>query len=250
MHKRKALIISIVLALFAAVLLQAYLTSLEKKYRMGARPIDVLIARGYITERTLLTEHLVTSKKIPAEHVAPKALTNVNQLWDKDGLYIYSTVVPLEQGEQITTTKLITPGRVSGISVIVPDGKRAITIPIDAVTGVAELIMPGNRVDVLVTLEAEPGDPSKTVTLFQNVTVLAVRDSIMGEPKKNEVDLEQMEMGVMPEEVAPTVTLALSPGEAQILAHALGSGVIRLTARSLADNMISSLTPSTRGSLR
>ncbi|MBT9169054.1 MAG: hypothetical protein DDT19_02406 [Syntrophomonadaceae bacterium] len=134
---------------------------------------------------------------------------------------------------------------------VVPDGKRALTIPVDAVTGVADLIRPGNKVDVLVTLEAEYGAPAKTVTLFQNVLVLAVRDQIIGAQKlPDDFAAAQAEMGAMPAEVTPTVTLSLTPGEAQSLSHALGAGVVRLSVRGLDDNATAAITPSMRSSLR
>jgi len=253
MQKRKAFIVSVVLAVIAAILAQAYLISLEKKYRTGAKPIEVLIAKGYIPERTLLTEHMVTTKKIPAEHVAPKALTQVQQLWNQEGVYLYSTVVPIESGEQIVTTKLIAPGRESGVAMVVPEGKRAITVPVDAVTGVADLIRPGHKVDVLVTLEAEQGETSRTATILQNVQVLAVKDLIIGAgtaPSQGNAAPQAADMGALPEEVAPTVTLALTPQEAQVLAHAMASGTVRLTVRGLNDSAVVSVSPTTRSALR
>lgn len=254
MQKRKALVVSIILAVLAAVLLQAYLVTLEKKYRAGAKPIKVLVAKGYIAERTLLTEQMVTVEDIPARYVAPKALNSPNQLWNQDGQYIYSTVVPIEQGEQITTTKMVSPGQESGVAMVVPDGKRAITVPVDAVTGVADLIRPGHKVDVLVSLEAEPGESARTVTLLQNVLVIAVKSQIIGAAKPQDIAAAggqgAAEMTVVPEEVTPTVTLALSPAESQLLTHALVSGQVRLTVRGLNDTALVNLLPTTRSSLR
>ncbi len=252
MQKRKAFIVSIVLAVIAGILAQAYLISLEKKYRAGAKPIEVLIAKGYIPERTLITEYMVTTKKIPAEHVAPKALNQVQQLWNQEGVYLYSTVVPIEPGEQIVTTKLISPGREAGVAMVVPEGKRAMSIPVDAVTGVADLIRPGHKVDVLATLEAEQGEQSRTATILQNVQVLAVKDLIIGAGTAPSQAAAQSaaEMGALPEEVAPTVTLALTPQEAQILAHAMASGNVRLTVRGLNDNTVVPIAPTTRAGLR
>ena len=143
--------------------------------------------------------------------------------------------------EPITKTTLVEK-KVNYLAASLEDGKRAITFKISASTAVGGFVAPGDRVDVLLTYRAGfrwQGASSPAVdrviaenlrsrvveTILQNVKVLAVDQSIT----RNE---EKVKVG-------KTVTVELTPREAEILTLATALGSLDLVLRPLGDDKIS-----------
>ncbi len=104
-------------------------------------------------------------------------------------------------------------------------GHRAITVAVNEVTGVAGFILPTSHVDVVLTTLL-PSHPDGTITkiILQNVPVLAtgqITGNTEGKPM-----------------VAPTVTLDLSPDDAEILVHASHNGNLQLLLRNTTDSTL------------
>src|SRR3954451_18929531 len=99
--------------------------------------------------------------------------------------------IPLVKDETLQAAKLSPKGAGRGLAALVPTGMRAFTIQTPNVaSGVAGFILPGNRVDVLLTMTAGDGDESgggSTTTLLQRVEILAV-DQRIDAPADNKVD--------------------------------------------------------------
>ena len=114
---------------------------------------------------------------------------------------------------------------------------RAITIPVDQVTGVAGLIKPKDRVDVLATLVGHAASPTggtsvmETLTVLENITVLAI-DSRTAEHVSIPARYRRDGRGGY-----ASVTLSVTTAEARILtlAQALSQGMLTLTLRNPAD---------------
>ncbi|MEW6556196.1 MAG: Flp pilus assembly protein CpaB [Elusimicrobiota bacterium] len=246
MKSKRIILIAVILGLFAVILSFGLIRSLEQKYRYGAQMTEVLVARGYIAEGTLLKDYMVDTIKVPAAYKMPKALESVSQLVNEDGMNIYATAVPIEQGEQVVTTKLLTPGKDTGLAIVIPEGKRAVSVSVDVASGVAELIKPGNYVDVLCTLDEQ----EKAVTVLQNVLVLAYKQNIIGAAStrtQTSVGFTGGDISTPTEDVLPTVTLAVTPFEAQALVLAAEKGVLRLALRGLNDHTVVNLGATTVG---
>ncbi|MBA3052159.1 MAG: Flp pilus assembly protein CpaB [Candidatus Omnitrophica bacterium] len=240
MQNRKVILIAAVFGLMAVLLVQTFLSSVEKKYKVGSEPVNVLVAKGYISEGTLITEDMVDIKRIPRNFVQPGAVTSVKQLMNEQGMYVNATLVPILEGEQVTSTKLVQPGKETGMSIVIPEGYRAVSVAVNDITGVARLIKPGDRVDVIGTSEftVKHRPIVRSFTAFQNVLVLAYNQNIMGTviaPEKK----EGQGMGEMPQEdqqeKIPTVTLALTPDQAQKITHLAKIGEIQLSLRPIGE---------------
>jgi pilus assembly protein CpaB len=132
----------------------------------------------------------------------------------------------LVQGEPITARKLVAAGDGSFMAALLEPGMRAVATEIEAETAAGGFILPGDRVDVIVTFETDTvGGGSRTRmsrTILQNVRVLAIDQS----PSRDEDDQAQ---------IGSTATLELSPYQAELLALAQGMGVLTLALRSLSD---------------
>lgn len=241
MKNRKIILIAAVFGIIAVLLIQTFLSSVENKYKTGAEPVNVLVSKGYISEGTLVTEYMVDIKRIPRNFLAPGAITSVSQLMNEQGTFINATVVPILEGEQITSTKLVQPGKTTGMSIIIPEGYRAVSIEITDVSGVARLIKPGDRVDIIGTCDfvVKHRTTKQTFTALQNVLVLAYEQNIMGtmvvpEKQRREGE-EEMTADEGAEDKIPTVTLALSPADAQKVTHLARVGEIKLALRPIGE---------------
>jgi pilus assembly protein CpaB len=133
-------------------------------------------------------------------------------------------VMPVIQNEPILPMKLAGKDAGSGLPVVIPEGKRAVSVRVNEVIGVAGYVLPGTKVDVLAT--ASPTDKREDMTtklVLSNVQVLAAGTKI-------EQDGEQgkpMSVNV--------VTLLVTPEESEKLTRGATEGKIQLALRNPLD---------------
>lgn len=136
---------------------------------------------------------------------------------------------PITLGEPITKQKLVKAGDGGVLAAILPTGMRAISTRIKEETSAGRLILPNDRVDVILTrrlrANATSQDEFVSDTLFHNIRVLAIGQQIESKEGKKAA-----------EGSANTATLELTPRQAEILAQANSMGEISLSLRSIADN--------------
>jgi pilus assembly protein CpaB len=132
-------------------------------------------------------------------------------------------MVPLSTNEPVLQSKISATTSVEGVSSTIPAGYRAMSVQITDVSGVAGLIQPGSKVDVLFT---RPGSMAEatTSTILQDVRVLSTGRTIQAgqtvDPKAPK---------------SPVVTLVLLPAQAQKLELAKNQGKISLSLRNPLD---------------
>jgi pilus assembly protein CpaB len=149
----------------------------------------------------------------------------------------------LARGELLLAGRLTEPGVGRGLPPLIPKGMRAVSIQTPNVSsGVTGFVMPGNKVDVVLTMHGtgheDPSGGGRTITLLQNVTVLAVDQNIEA-PSENMMDLKQMR----------TVTLVVTPQQAQELDLGQNKGILRLTLRNPLDDALTEVSQITVSSL-
>ncbi len=129
--------------------------------------------------------------------------------------------------EPILDGRLAQRGSGVGLAPIIPVGMRAVTVRVNDVVGVAGFVLPGMRVDMLITGNPPgKGERSKvTKTVLQNLTVLSAGKTIQTDQTGKPVD-------------APNVTLLVSPGQAETLTLAGNEGHIQLVLRNGGDQNI------------
>jgi len=128
------------------------------------------------------------------------------------------------RGEPIVEAKLVPANRAAGLlSLRVPEGLRAFSVKVNEVVGVGGFVVPDSRVDVIVTTAASPERQQDQVAklFLQNVLVLAAGQSIEQRDNKPVT--------------VNTVTLAVTPEEAERLALASNDGKIQLVLRNFSD---------------
>lgn len=149
----------------------------------------------------------------PSDTLPKGAFATIDALM-ADGARIALTAV--EENEPILKTKITGPGQRATLSAIIDQGKRAVTVRVNDVNGVAGFVLPGDRVDVLMTRAAGRGDGIATVIL-QGVRVLAVDQ--MADERADEPD------------VAKAVTIEVDTVAAQKIALAANIGELSLVLR-------------------
>jgi pilus assembly protein CpaB len=136
-------------------------------------------------------------------------------------------ITPIKASEPIFESRLapsdITKG---GVAAVISKNKRAMTVKVDKVKGVSGFIHPGNRVDVVATFRTSFSSTPVTMTVLENIPVLAtgtdteIRDIKGKQEKPAEVDV---------------ITLEVSPEEAEVLALASTEGKLQLSLRNFSD---------------
>jgi pilus assembly protein CpaB len=125
---------------------------------------------------------------------------------------------PIAAGEPILASKVSGFGERASLSSVVSAGSRAFAIKVDAATGVSGFVMPGDRVDVLMTRAAEGRDDMVSDVILRDIVVRAV-DQISDEDRSKP-------------QVARTVTVEVTPEGAQKLALAQQVGRLTLALRN------------------
>jgi pilus assembly protein CpaB len=133
----------------------------------------------------------------------------------------------LQRGEPLMEGKLAPPGTQGGLSAVVAEGKRAMTVRVNDVVGVAGFALPGNFVDVLVNTQedgprpAGMRDASISKIVLERILVLAIAQEAGRDETKPKV--------------VNAVTLELSPSQAEQLDLARSVGTLSLVLRNQAD---------------
>jgi pilus assembly protein CpaB len=189
----------------------------EKVIQVKAEAIPVVVAAANLPWGTKLMPEMIKTtpylkESIPMGHFPTVADLNGRVL-----------LTPLKLNDPITEHKLAPISvETGGVAAVIKAGKRAIAVKGDKVIGISGFINPGNRVDVLVTVEDPEKKEEKTKTILENIPVLAtgtqIQENEKGEPAPVDV-----------------YTLEVTPEEAEKLALAASEGKLQMALRSTTD---------------
>lgn len=158
--------------------------------------------------------------KVPDPQFPKGGFSKVEEVIDRPVISNILLDEPLMEG------RLASRGIGVGIAPVIPVGMRAMTVRVNDVVGVGGFVMPGMRVDVLVT-GRPPGGESVTTTrtVLQNILVLTAGTTTQPDARGQAIN-------------APNVTLLVTPDQAEILTLASNEGRIQLVLRSGSDQSI------------
>lgn len=235
MKNRLILILAVVIGLVAAGGIYLFLSDMKKTYQDQGDFVQVPVARQRIPAKTQITSQMFELKEIPAKYINERAVVDPKEV---QGKIARSEILP---GEQVLQDKLAKDKDASaGLSFLLPPGKRAVTIAVNEVSGLAGLVKPGDRVDVMGTfdLQGAVGQEKSSITslLIQNADVLSIDQST--NPAGNSQDTQKATP-------ARTLTLSVTPEQAQPLILCSEKGSIQLLLRPATDQEIMAL-PSIR----
>jgi pilus assembly protein CpaB len=198
-------------------------------YQMTARSKSTTKAEGDMKDIVLAARPLglgITVKpadvkigKVPAATFPKGAFSKPEEVVDRP---VTSSILV---DEPIFEGRLALRGSGSGLAPIIPVGMRAVSVRVNDVVGVAGFVLPGMRVDVLVTGRPPDATGTITATCLQNILVLSAGQTVQADARGQAIQ-------------APTVTLLVSPEQAETLTLASSEGRIQLVLRNGSDQTI------------
>ena len=199
---------------------------------IGMGMAAVAMAAVWLNSReSLLTTHVVVAKEDvqigtrlqpgmlqvvdwPSASPLKNPLTSIEQATDR------VVNMPLVKGEPISMSKLAAKGETGGLSAVLREGRRAVTVKVNEIVGVAGFALPGNYVDVMVnTPDSSNNLVSKIV--IERIQVLAVAQDVANLESKPKV--------------VNAVTLEVTPAQAEKIDLARSVGSLSLVLRSQVD---------------
>jgi len=224
---KKKVIIAAVAALLAVMLLFVYIQNMKKKLLDEViskyRKMEVLVANCDIREGEKLKNFQVDKKNIP-ENFLPEKRDII--LKRKDEVIDKEAIIAIYKGEIITTNKFLDEsGGADRLAKLVLPGKRAVTIPVDALSNFNGMLQPGDSVDIVVTTGQRGG--IKTFLFLQYIEVIATGQYLKSEHEKVGKGIGEYS----------TVTFCLNVEDAQKLIFLENAGVdLRFIMRSHSDD--------------
>lgn len=209
--KVRPVIFATVLALLATGLLVIYINSVKASLIEGGEKKPVIIAVTDIpagtTGEEIINRNLVKQELIPQQYLAKDALDKTSDL-SRSVL-----LVPVSSGQPLTRN-VFRPVSSSDLAYQLKPGYVALTVALNDADSVNGKVKPGDKVMILVTLDAGASGKDLSRVLLKNVTVLAVSDVAKS--------------GLSSATSKQAITLSVQPAEAEKIALAERKGVLKL----------------------
>jgi pilus assembly protein CpaB len=180
---------------------------------------DVVVAARPLSVGVMVKPADVKIAKMPADAFPKGGFAKVEDVLDRPVVSNILLDEPLLEG------RLAIKGSGLGLAPTIPVGMRAVSVRVNDVAGVAGFVLPGMRVDVLVTGRPPTGDGDMTTTVLQNMLVLSAGQTIQADGRGQPIS-------------APTVTLLASPDQSETLILAGNDGRVQLVLRNSSDQTI------------
>jgi pilus assembly protein CpaB len=229
------LVIAVALAGLTAFLTFNYANSADERAFKDAELVSVLlvkkdIPKGLPGERAL-DEGYVSRESIPRKFFPAKAITNAQSLRGQVALGALSPGVPVVEGSFVEP-RLAQESFAQRLQ----KGMEAVTLAMSDVQGVARLVVPGDHVNMMVTLDEATGGPGaagggkQTQFVLQNIEVLAVGNTTTIQPgEQAAVEAQAIQAGQAKTVDSGLMTFAVPALDAERVVHANEIGTIHLT---------------------
>lgn len=216
-------VVALVLAGLAVVGVRGWMDAERASIAQAALEPDtspknyVVVASGSLGFGDRITADRVELLEWASDRVPAGAFTSIESLvgaTDDDARYVMSS---LEAGEMILPGKITTPGQRAKLSTAITPGMRAVSISVNDVLGVAGFVLPGDRVDVMLTRNEGAGP-------FVDILLQGVRVVAIDQTSDDRADQPS---------VVRTVTFEVTTDEAQKLTLAANIGTLSLALRNI-----------------
>jgi pilus assembly protein CpaB len=207
------LVLSVIIGLGATIVAAGWISQQGQ-----VASAKVVVAAGDIQLGSRLTPQMLKTVEWPSGSIPPGAVAKADALEDR---VVKTSVL---RGEPILEAKLAAVGSKGGLSAVIPEGKRAMTVRVNDVIGVAGFALPGNHVDIVVNTQLDGdgrGDRQISKIVLEHILVLAVAQEASRDETKPRV--------------VNAVTLELTPEQAEKLDLARSVGTLSLVLRNQID---------------
>ena len=219
--KRQTLIalgVAVILGLIAVLIANAYLSGRERQLASSPEGmVRVAVAALPLAYGADITPDKIRFVNYPAASLPPGTYKTVAELLPEGKRRV--ALRPIQVNQPLLASDLSGEGQNASIAALLPDGMRAATVSINAVSGVAGFVKPNDTVDVLITRQAIGTGSGEQVTdvLLQNIRVIAMDQDAAG---ANGAPI-----------VSRTATVEVTPLDAQKLALGSQLGSLSLVLR-------------------
>jgi pilus assembly protein CpaB len=212
----------LMLALAAALGISVLCTVVLGRIMMGRRAagtptMSYMVAARSIAPGEVLKADSLRLASWPANHPVTGAFTRADQVIGRSSLY------PIEPGQLLVESYLAAVGSGIGLTTKIPSGMRAVALKSDEVAGVAGFLFPGCMVDVLVTYRSERDPQPTTLTVLEDVQVIAVGHQIQPDPEGKPTTVN-------------VVTVLVSEGDTAKVVLATNQGNVHFVLRNGGDH--------------
>ncbi len=215
------IVISIVIAISGSVFIYKWInlkTAPKEVVKVESEAVPIAVAAVDLQWGTQLKPEMIKTTPFLNDSLPEGHFTRTEDLNNR------IVIATLKKGEPVVEHRLAPISiKTGGVSAVLESGKRAVAVKGDKVMGISGFVNPGNRVDVLVTLEDPKTKTDKTKVVLENIPVLATGTQI----QKNEKG-EPMPVDVY--------TLEVTLENAEKLALASSMGRLKFALRNITDS--------------
>ena len=232
MRTKIALLFAVVLGILAVLGIQAYLSGERDKLREGATYVSIAVARETLQPGTLLKPTHIDERRVDEA-----AVTDSHILWDQAKPYIgrqLTRKVPANRA--LLHDYFLTPPALEEFAAKKVDMKmRAITIGTDQIAGVAGLITPDSRVDIVGTFRIASRGPESAATVVTKVIARNVRILAVDNRTDVRIPVRGGRLGSARDQGYSSVTVHVTALEASLLVFAQHPGKLTFALRNRED---------------
>ncbi|MES2316960.1 MAG: Flp pilus assembly protein CpaB [Pseudomonadota bacterium] len=236
MKNKRALVMLVVAILFGVAAVALAWRWLQGQ--AAANSNRVVVATIDVHRGQRLSPEMLKLVDRPSKEVPKDAFSDASLLGER------VLKVNLAKGEVLSESKLAPAGTMGGLSALISEGKRAITVRVNDVIGVAGFALPGNYVDIIVHTERDPAEGAPAARretlhvskiVLERILVLAVAQEVSRDETKPKV--------------VNAVTLEVTPEQAENLDLARGVGTLSLALRNQIDQTVPDTVGATKQTL-
>ncbi len=197
---------------------EARLRSIDAQKKVAVAPHALVVASRPLRFGVELTAAALQELPWASESLPPGSFTSIQELISSGKRIVLTAIEP---NEPILSSKITGSGQRATLSALIAEGKKASTVRVNDVDGVAGFVLPGDRVDVILSRQIEKGSAVNDVVL-QNAKVLAIDQLADDRAEKPSI--------------AKAVTLEVDIAGAQKLSLASQIGTLSLALRKAGDS--------------
>lgn len=216
MTNKLALVVAVVLGVLSIVFIKVYVDKIKFQAEAAAQPVSVYAAARELPAGTVVTAGDIAKIEVPSAALGGFA---GSECTDKTAIENWKLIAPMKQG-QIFQVYHFRQAAGAGKKLQIPPTFRALTVPVNQTNGLAGMLRPGDKIDVVVTQEFQfspPGAPPgmakerirATRTMLKNVMIRATDASTEADTAYSDYQ---------------TITLALSPTDVNRMLHVIDIG--------------------------
>jgi pilus assembly protein CpaB len=185
--------------------------------RTAPKEKAVVVAAKALEMGAVINPEALKLVRVPEESFPKGGFSRLEDVVDRP------VISPVLADEPLVEGRIGARGSGAGVAPLIPPGMRAMSVRVNDVVDVAGFVLPGMRVDVLVTGRPPGRDDSITTTVLQNIAVLSAGQILQADSKSQSIK-------------AAVVTLLVTPAQAEVLTLADNEGHIQLVLRNSADH--------------